>query len=297
MAMVMVTGMDTDTAMGTTNKDWTYIITPKRRWLDIDLKELWRYRDLLYMYVKRDFVVQYKQTILGPLWYFISPVFTIIMYVFLFENLAGLSTDEVPGPIFYMSGIMLWNYFSDTFNGCSNVFSANAYIFGKVYFPRLVVPFSKVIFNLFKFGIQLLLFIILYFWFWGHGANLSVNLTLLLFPVLILMIGLHGMTWGMLISSVTYKYHDLNVVIVFILQLFMYATPVVYPIDGIPEKYARWIELNPLSSIFQAFKYGTMGCGSIDWWGLLYSFVFLLLISTCSILIFNRVERNFMDTV
>ena len=278
-------------------QDWTYIITPKRRWLDIDLKELWRYRDLLYMYVKRDFVVQYKQTILGPLWFFISPVFTIIMYVFVFENLAGLSTDEVPGPLFYMSGIMLWNYFSDTFNGCSNIFTSNAGVFGKVYFPRLIVPVSKVIFNLFKFGIQLLLFIILYFWFWGHGAHLSVNLTLLLFPVLILMIGLHGMTWGLVISSVTYKYHDLNVVIGFIIGLFMYATPVVYPIDGIPEKYARWIELNPLSSIFQAFKYGAMGCGSIDWWSLLYSFVFLIVITVCSVLLFNRVERNFMDTI
>ncbi|MCH5229299.1 MAG: ABC transporter permease [Muribaculaceae bacterium] len=277
--------------------NWTYVITPKRKWLDIDLKELWRYRDLLYMYVKRDFVVQYKQTILGPLWFFISPIFTIIMFVFVFENLAGLSTDDVPGPLFYMSGIMLWNYFADTFNGCSNIFTENAGIFGKIYFPRLIVPFSKVIFNLFKFGIQLLLFLVLYFWFWGHGANLSVNLTLLLFPVLILMIGMHGMTWGLVISSITYKYHDLNVVIGFILGLFMYATPVVYPIDGIPEKYARWIELNPLSSIFQAFKYGAMGCGSIDWWGLLYSFVFLLIVSVGSVLLFNRVERNFMDTV
>ena len=285
-------------ATATENKeDWTYIITPKRKWLDIDLKELWRYRDLLYMYVKRDFITVYKQTILGPLWFFISPVFTIIMYMFIFEKLAGLSTDEIPGPLFYMSGIMLWNYFSDTFNGCSNIFTSNAGIFGKVYFPRLVVPISKLITGLFKFSVQLLLFIFLYLWFLSHGSHLTVNWTILIFPMLIIMLGLHGMTWGLIISSLTYKYHDLNVVISFILTLFMYATPVVYPLDGIPEKYSRWIELNPLSSIFQAFKYGTMGCGNIDWWGLLYSLVFLLIISFFSILLFNRVERNFMDTV
>lgn len=278
-------------------EDWTYIITPQKKWLDIDLKEIWRYRDLLYMYVKRDFITVYKQTILGPLWFFISPIFTIIMFMFIFEGLAGLSTDEVPGPLFYMSGIMLWNYFSDTFNGCSNIFTSNAYIFGKVYFPRLIVPFSKLVNGLFKFGIQLLLFIFLYLWFLGHDANISINWTIILFPAIILIIGFHGMTWGLIISSITYKYHDLNVVISFILQLFMYATPVVYPLDGIPEKYARWIEINPLSPVFQAFKYGAMGCGNIDWWGLLYSLVFLLIISFFSILLFNRVERNFMDTV
>lgn len=279
------------------NNGWTYIITPKRRWFDIDLRELWRYRDLLYMYVKRDFITVYKQTVLGPIWFFISPVFTIVMYMFIFEGLAGLSTDDVPGPLFYMSGIMLWNYFVDTFNGCNNVFLANAGIFGKVYFPRLIVPLSKVVTSLIKFGIQLLLFIILYIGFLIMGSHLTVNWTLLLFPALILMLGLHGMSWGLLVTSVTYKYHDLQVVVGFIMGLFMYATPVVYPLDGIPEEYARWIELNPLSSIFQAFKYGAMGCGSIDWWGLLYSFLFLLVVMFCSVLLFNRVERNFMDTV
>lgn len=279
------------------DKEWSYIITPNRKWFDIDWKELWRYRDLMMMFIKRDFTTVYKQTILGPLWFFISPIFMIIMYVFVFQDLAGLSTDEVPGPIFYMSGIMLWNYFMDTFNGCSNIFTANAGIFGKVYFPRLIVPFSKVIFNLFKLGIQLLLFIFLYIWFLGHGANLSMNWTLCLFPLLVIMLGLHGMSWGLVISSVTYKYHDLTVMIGFIIGLFMYATPVVYPLDGIPEKYARWIELNPLSSIFQAFKYGAMGCGSIDWWGLCYSLIFLIITLVFSFLLFNRVEKNFIDTI
>lgn len=273
------------------------IIGPKRGLLEVDLQDLWRYRDLLYMYIKRNFITVYKQTVLGPLWFFIQPIFTIAIYMFIFGGLAGISTEGIPQPLFYMSGIMLWNYFSSAFTESSNVFVQNANIFGKVYFPRLILPLANTASNLIKLGIQFILFLALYFWFWMEGAELQVTWWVLFTPILILMIALHAMSWGMIVSSMTYKYHDLTVLIGFGLQLFMYATPVVYPLETIPEKYRHFVEINPLSSIFEAFKYGWMGAGSMDWLGLLYSFVFMLVTLFLSVIVFNRVERNFMDTV
>lgn len=278
-------------------ENWTIEIKPKKRLLDIDLKGIWRYRDLYRMYVKRDIVTVYKQTILGPLWFLIQPVFTTVMYMFVFGGLARISTDGAPQPLFYMSGIMLWNYFNSAFSVSSNVFTANASVFGKVYFPRLVVPLAGITSNLIKFGIQLLLFIAMYIYYYAVGANLSINWTLLLFPFLIFLIAFHAMSWGLIISAMTTKYRDLTQLVTFGMQLFMYATPVIYPLSAAPEQYKHIIALNPLTPIFEAFKYSCMGCGSLDWGGLLYSTVFMLITLFFAVVIFSRTERNFMDTV
>ncbi len=277
--------------------DWTIVIQPRKKWLDIDIKGIWRYRDLIYMYVKRDIITIYKQTILGPLWFVIQPLFTTIMYMFVFGGLAGISTDGAPQPLFYLSGIMLWNYFTACFNVSSNVFVGNAGIFGKVYFPRLVVPLSGIISNLIKMMIQLCLFIIVYLYYYFTDVPLTVNWSIFLFPFLIFLIAFHVMSWGLVITSLTTKYRDLKQFVSFGISLFMYATPVIYPLSAAPGKYKYLIELNPLTPIFEAFKYSCMGCGSLDWGGLLYSTIFMCVTLFFAVLIFNRVERNFMDTV
>ena len=278
-------------------EEWTFIIRPKRKWLDIDLREIWRYRDLYLIYIKRTFITVYKQTIFGPLWFLIRPIFTMIMYMFVFGGLAGISTDGVPQPLFYMSGIIMWSYFNDSFLNTSSVFLNNKGLFGKVYFPRLIVPLADITSNLFKMGISLGLFIALYVWFYFQGAPLSVNWSLLLFPFLILVVGLLAFSWGLIFSSLTTKYRDFRVLMDFGVQLFMYATPVVYPLSAMPEKYKPLIELNPLTPLFEAFKYSCMGCGALNWYGLLYSFIVMIVSMFFAVIIFNRVERNFMDTI
>ena len=274
-------------------------IKPHRNWLDIDIKGLWRYRDLYYMYIRRDIVTQYKQTILGPMWYVIQPLFTTIMYMFVFGGLAGISTDGAPQPLFYMAGIVLWGYFSQCFTVSSDVFGANANVFGKVYFPRLVVPLSGITSNLLKMLIQLGMFIIIYIYYviTLPSGTLQVNASILLFPVLIFLIAMHGMSWGLIISSMTTKYRDMKFLIQFGIQLFMYATPVIYPLSAAPEKYRDIIALNPLTPIFEAFKYSCLGCGTLDGSGLLYSTIFMCITLILSVLVFSRTERNFMDTV
>lgn len=278
-------------------EDWTLVIKPEKGLLDVDIKGIWRYRDLWYMYVKRDIVTVYKQTILGPLWFFIQPIFTTAMYMFVFGGLAGISTDGVPQPLFYLSGIMLWNYFSECFNGASNTFTANAGIFGKVYFPRLVVPLASLTSNLIKMLIQLLLFIVVYVYYVAIGGPVSINATALLFPILVFMLAFHALSWGLIVSSLTSKYRDLRYLVGFGLQLFMYATPIIYPLSAAGDKFRWALELNPLTPIFEAFKFGVLGSGSLSWGGLLYSFVFMVVMLFFSVIIFNRVERNFMDTV
>lgn len=285
------------TAIQTMNEDWDYIIKSKRDWFEIDLRSLWRYRDLCRMFVKRNFANLYKQTILGPLWFIIQPMITIGIYMFIFGGLAGISTEGVPQPLFYMAGILLWNYFNDCFRSSCNVFVQNANLFGKVYFPRLIMPISGCITGLAMLGVQLVLFIVIYFFCALTNDNLSVNWSIVLFPILIVMLALHGMSWGLIISSLTYKYRDLQILISFMLQLFMYVTPVVYPLETIPEKYQSIVVLNPLTSIFETFKYSCFSKGILDWGGLLYSFVFLVIVLTFSILTFNRTEQTFMDTV
>lgn len=276
---------------------WTIEIRPRKKWLNLNLRALWRYRDLYWMYVRRDIVTEYKQTILGPLWYLIQPVFTTIMYMFVFGGLAGISTDGAPQPLFYMSGIMLWNYFNSSFNVSSNVFTANASVFGKVWFPRLVVPLAGITSNLLKMLIQLGLFIIMYIGYLIAGTSLYVNWTILFFPFLVFLLAFHALSMGLIISSLTSKYHDLKFLVTFGMQLFMYATPVIYPLSVASEKYRYLLLLNPLTSIFEAFKYSCLGCGSLSWGWLLYSLLLMLLMLCVSVIVFTRVERNFMDTV
>ena len=273
-------------------------IEPKKKWLDVDIKGLWRYRDLYLMYIKRDIVTQYKQTILGPLWYLIQPLMTTIMYMFVFAKLAGIPTDGIPQPLFYMAGITLWNYFSTCFSSCSSVFAANSGVFGKVYFPRLVVPLSSCTSNLIRMAIQLLMFVMIYIYYVASGKfEVNISWSLLLFPLLILMVGLHAMSWGLLISSWTTKYRDLNFLIAFGVQLLMYATPVIYPISFTPEAYRSLLEINPLTPIFEAFKYSCLGAGTFDGSGLLYSLAVLCVTMFFAVIIFNRTEQRFMDTV
>lgn len=286
-----------DTAQKPDDRRRPLVIRPRKKLLDVDLKGIWRYRDLWYMYVKRDIVTFYKQTILGPLWFFIQPILTTIMYMVVFGGLAKISTDGAPQPLFYLSGIMLWNYFSDSFNASSNVFTNNAGIFGKVYFPRLVVPLAGLTSNLVKMLIQLLLFVLVYIGYRIAGVVLPLNWSLALFPLLVLLLAFHALSWGLIISSVTSKYRDLKFLVSFGLQLFMYATPIIYPLSVASGKMRTALELNPLTPIFEAFKYGCLGCGSLSWGGLLYSTVFMAITLFFSVLVFNRVERNFMDTV
>ena len=275
-----------------------HVIKPKRGLLDIDLKAVWRYRDLVYMYIKRDIITKYKQTILGPVWYVVQPVLTTVIYMFVFGGLAGISTDGVPQPLFYMAGILLWNYFSECFNGSSDIFGQNASVFGKVYFPRLVVPISGMISNLIKMIIQLVLFVAVYLYYVVFtDAQVQIGWSALLFPLLVLMLALHATSWGLIFSSLTTKYRDLKFLIQFGLQLFMYATPIIYPLSVAPAKYRFILELNPLTPIFEAFKHGWLGVGAMSWTGLLYSALFMMVSLFAGIVIFSREERTFMDTI
>lgn len=278
-------------------QNWTIEIRPQKKLLDVDLKGIWRYRDLYYMYVKRDIITVYKQTILGPLWFIIQPVLTTIIFMFVFGGLAGISTDGVPQPLFYMAGIMLWNYFSTCFTSSSSIFTANAGIFGKVYFPRLVVPLSTITSNLIKFAIQLLLFIAIYIYYVISDAPIALSWYILLFPFFIFLLAFHAMSWGLIVSALTTKYRDLTMLVAFGVQLLMYATPIIYPLSSAPAKYHDLIALNPLTPIFEAFKYSCMGCGSFSWGGLLYSTIFMCITLFLAVIIFSRTERNFMDTV
>ena len=248
-----------------------HVIKPKRGLLDIDLRAVWHYRDLVYMYIKRDIVTKYKQTILGPVWYVVQPMLTTVIYMFVFGGLAGISTDGVPQPLFYMAGILLWNYFSECFNGSSDIFGQNASVFGKVYFPRLVVPIASMISNLIKMLIQLVLFMVVYLYYALYtDAQVQMGWSALLFPLLVVMLALHATSWGLIFSSLTTKYRDLKFLIQFGLQLFMYATPIIYPLSVAPAKYRFILELNPLTPIFEAFKHGWLGVGALSWSGLLY---------------------------
>lgn len=275
-----------------------HVLKPKHGLLDIDLKGVWRYRDLVYMYIKRDIVTKYKQTVLGPLWYVIQPALTTIIYMFVFGGLAGISTDGVPQPLFYMAGILLWNYFAECFNGSNDIFGTNASVFGKVYFPRLVVPISSSISNLIKMLIQFVLFLIIYIYYMVFtDATIALGWSALLFPILIIMLALHATAWGLIFSSMTTKYRDLKFLVQFGIQLFMYATPIIYPLSVAPEKYRFILELNPLTPIFEAFKYGWLGAGSLSWGGLLYSTIFMAISLFAGVVIFSKEERTFMDTI
>jgi lipopolysaccharide transport system permease protein len=277
---------------------WDQIIQPKAKLLDLNLKEVWRYRDLLLLFVKRDFTAQYKQTILGPLWHFIQPVFTTLIFLLVFGKIANIPTDGIHPILFYMSGITIWNYFSGCLTTTSNTFVANAGIFGKVYFPRLVIPLSVVISNIVIFGIQFLLLVVMIVYYAIKGTPLHPGFSLLLIPVLVLMMAGMGFGLGIIISSLTTKYRDLNILIGFAVQLLMYATPVAYPLSYLKHNsYASWIQWNPLTPIVEAFRYALFRHGSFDATSLLYSTGFIAIVLFIGLITFSKVERTFMDTV
>lgn len=277
----------------------TTVISPYQKLWNVDFKEIWRYRDLIQLFVKRNIVVQYKQTILGPLWYIIQPVLTVIMNMVVFGGIAKMSTDGVPQAIFYLAGNVCWFYFADCLNQTSNTFIANQGMFGKVYFPRLVVPISTVLSNLLRFSIQIGLFVAIYFYYFFSGNDICPNWAILLLPVFIIMLAGLGLGFGILISSMTTKYRDLIILFTFIVQLWMYATPIVYPISMVPEgsTLRTLIMANPMTSIIEAFKYATLGQGYFSWFALGYSFAFMSVLLVLGIVVFNKVQRSFMDTV
>lgn len=279
-------------------EDYTLEIKPKSSLLDFNLKEVWRYRDLLLLFVRRDLVAVYKQTILGPIWFFVQPILTTVMFMVVFGGIAKMSTDGMPQAVFYLAGIVSWNYFADALKTTSETFTMNADIFGKVYFPRIITPLSVVISKLITFGIQFLLFLVVYFYFLIFTeAPIKPNLFLLLIPVLILMTAGLGLGLGLLITALTTKYRDFRFLIGFAIQLAMYATPIIYPTSSIDGKIKMLIMSNPMSAIIESFRYAFLGVGNFSWSSLAYSFSFMVVLLIIGTIAFNRIEKTFMDTV
>ena len=279
---------------------WDIEIKPKNDLFDLKLMDTWQYRDLLFLLVKRDFISFYKQTILGPLWFFVQPLITIVMYTVVFGNLAGIPTDAIPPPIFYLAGTIIWSYFSECLSKTSTVFRDNAGMLGKVYFPRLIMPLSIVLSSLVKFGVQFLLFVILFAFFIFKGAPIAPNGYVLLFPILILLIAAQGLGWGMIISAVTTKYRDLAFVVSFIVPLLMYATTVIYPLSYFELKFPHFywlVQYNPITVAIETSRYGFFGKGAFSWVMLGYFSINTIIILLIGTIIFNRVEKTFVDTV
>ena len=288
----------------TTEEQWTTVIKPRNKLFEVNLKEIWDYRDLWSLFVKRTIKVQYKQTILGPLWWLIQPALTVLMYMVVFGGIAGIPTDGVPQPLFYLGGVCMWQYFSSCLTGTSNTFVSNSGIFGKVYFPRLVMPLSTVTSNLVRFGIQVGLFVIVYVYYAILGKAPSPNWYLLLAPVLVLMMAGLALGFGIVVSSMTTKYRDLQILFSFIVQLWMYGTPIVYPLSQVAGKTVLGMDLqfimclNPVTPVIETFKYGALDAGEFIGWGWLgYSFAFMVVVLFFGVLIFNKVQKSFMDTV
>ncbi len=278
-------------------QEWDVILSSQKVWFDLHLEQVWRYRDLLMLFVKRDIVSFYKQTIFGPLWYFIQPVFTTIVFTFVFGNLANLSTDGLPQPLFYMAGIMAWNYFADCLTKTSTIFKDNAAIFSKVYFPRIISPLSIVISNLLRFGIQMLLFIAMLLYYVISGVHFSIGFELLLLPFFVLFMAMQGLGLGMIITSMTTKYKDLSIVLPFGVQLMMYATTVIYPLSSLAGDTFWLVALNPMTFVIEGIKQCTLGAGIITLKSFSYSFGISTIILGLGVLIFNKVEKNFIDTI
>lgn len=277
---------------------YTLEITPKTKLLDLNLKEIWRYRDLLGLFVRRDFVSIYKQTIFGPIWFFVQPILTTIMFMVVFGRIAKMSTDGMPPAVFYLAGIVSWNYFAEALKTTSETFVTNANIFGKVYFPRVITPLSIVISKLLTFGVQFALFLFVYFYYmWFTDASFHPNLALLLLPILIIITSGLALGLGLLITALTTKYRDFRFLITFAIQLGMYATPIIYPASMIEGKVKWLIMMNPMSSIIETFRYAFTGVGDFSWNALIYSFLLMILLLIIGFLSFNKVEKTFMDTV
>jgi len=278
-------------------EQWTKVISPKSGWFDLNLANLWNYRDLIMLFVKRDFTALYKQTILGPLWFLLQPLFTTIVFTIIFGKIARISTDGVPQVLFYMSGIVIWNYFADCLNKTSDTFASNAAIFGKVYFPRLTVPVSVVITNLISLAIQSVLFLAFWSYFYLDGSAITISYWVLITPLLLFQMAALGLGLGILISSLTTKYRDLKYVVGFGVQLWMYATPIVYPMSQIPQKWQWMYAMNPMAAIVETARFAFLGAGSVRPWNLCISFAVTVLILLTGIVLFSRIEKTFMDTV
>jgi lipopolysaccharide transport system permease protein len=285
------------TTSGAHEQEWDLILTPKNKFFSFPVSEVWRYRDLLLMFVKRDIVTMYKQTILGPLWFFIQPILTTVVYMVVFGGIAGISTEGIPRILFYSSGIITWNYFSELLTLTSKTFIENANLFGKVYFPRIIIPASKVVSGLLKFLVQFLFFLSVLVYYIVSGTDVMPNGHVVFVPLLVLLMGGMGLGFGIIFSSLTFKYRDLNFLIQFGVQLFMYATPVIYPLSAIPEKYKWIIMVNPVTYIVEAFRFAFLGAGTWSWMGLGYAALWVVVLVTFGGLIFNRVQKTFMDTV
>lgn len=281
-------------------KDWLFEITPKNKFFSLNLKEVWQYRDLLMLFVKRDVVTVYKQTVLGPLWYLIQPLFTSITFTIIFNNVAGIDTGTVPPFLFNLAGITVWNYFTACLMDTSDTFKRNSAIFGKVYFPRAIMPISTVISNLLKFGIQFFIFMAFYIYYYLHGAAISLNIATLFFPLIIVLMGVLGLGLGMFISSLVTKYRDLSYLIGFGVQLLMYLSAVMYPMALIQTKmpdYAWLVQYNPLAYVIETTRYMLLNVGQISIWGLGYTFIVTIAVFFVGVLIFNKTEKSFIDTV
>lgn len=279
------------------NQEWTTIIKPKTKLLDLNLKELWHYKDLIVMFVKRDFKTMYKQTVLGPLWIVINPVLTTIMFTIVFGGIANISTDGMPQFVFYMAGNTVWSYFSTCLTKTANTFLTNSAVFGKVYFPRLVSPISTVLSGLINFFVQFALFLVFVIFYAITGNSVQPNIYVLLTPLLLIMVAMLSLGFGIIISSLTTKYRDLAVLVTFGVQLWMYATPVVYPISQIPLKWQGIVLLNPMAPIVETFRYAFLGAGNIPWFYLGISVITTLIVLFLGIVLFNKVQKTFMDTI
>jgi lipopolysaccharide transport system permease protein len=286
------------TGQSNTDENWDLIIKPQSSLLDIPWRDIWRYRDLLYMFVKRDVITVYKQTILGPIWFVVQPILTTAIYIVVFGNIAQISTDGMPKVLFYLSGIVIWNYFAESFNQTATTFKTNAAIFGKVYFPRLISPIAKVASALIKFFIQFAFLMVVYFYFILSGnESIHPNMNILLIPLYVIMMAGLGLGFGIVFTSWTTKYRDLTFLVTFGVQLLMYATPVIYPVSTIPDKYKAFILANPMTSIVEGFKFALLGTGNFSWGNLGYSFAFMVVLLFAGVIIFNKTEKSFIDTV
>jgi lipopolysaccharide transport system permease protein len=283
-----------------TEENWSLIIKPQSKWWDLKLGEIWDYRDLVWIFVRRDIVAVYKQTVLGPLWFFLAPIFTVIAYNFVFGTIAGMDSkmDGVPPFVFYMAGTTLWNYFQTSFVTTSDTFISNSSIFGKVYFPRMVAPISTVFSSLFKFGIQMLMFLaFLAYYMILEDTDLHFTNWVFVFPILIVMMGGLSMGFGIIVSALTTKYRDLKNFVGFGISLLMYASPVIYPVSAVPDGYSWFTKYNPIAPILEAFRLGFTGSGTVTIGDLVYSGSFMLILLVLGMITFHRVEQNFMDTV
>jgi lipopolysaccharide transport system permease protein len=279
---------------------WDIEIMPKTNLLDLRLGDAWNYRDLLMLLVRRDFVSFYKQTIFGPVWFFVQPIITIAIYTIVFGNLAGIPVDGLPKPLFYLAGTIIWNYFSECLVKTSTVFKDNSAMMGKVYFPRLIMPLSIILSNLIRFGVQFLLFLLMFIYYYCQGDSVHLSYYVLLFPLIVLLIAALGLGSGMLISAVTTKYRDLAFVVSFGVPLLMYTTTVIYPLSVAVSKYQAYswlIRYNPITALIETFRYGFLGKGSFSWGLLGYSTGITCVILMAGIIVFNKVEKNFVDTV